>query len=367
MKKSLLAFLFSVSVLAVLGPRDEAEGQVGKKPMPKQPVHGTPSVLPVFPSGQPGKNTIPADLQLPDNLQHPLKVPKGSTIGGTPKFPGDPGHTVFTPKPLAGAKFTPAMEFHKNMFAALGKNGTTNKYVKTSLAKFGPQALLIQNNMHKHYHVDQWFAPNWWLNHPCGCPPWHYSHHYHKHPHWWWFQTPNWTVCTDWVVYDWTCPFYYDCGVNVLYRDNFVYVNSVSVASAQDYAYQAYQLAEVVAPPPERKIEFLPLGVYALASSRQALDSDLVLQLAVTPQGEFSGTLYNRGTDSTVPVAGRVHPETQRVAIQLSEKKDLVLDTGFQNLTLDHSCVFMHFGNLETGTWLTQTWFLVRLPPLPKE
>jgi hypothetical protein len=370
MKQSILAFLFlfSVSVLAVLGPREKAEGG-GKKGSPRtsKPVYGTPSANPHIPSVHQGLPvTSGPDFHLPANLGGPI-VPKipGGPVFSLPRDSG--GQTFYRPQLPKGTKILSAMEFHHNVSTALLKEPTTKLYVKNSLTKFQPQAMLIKNNMHKHYVQGQWFAPNWWLNHHFVYPYWHYFHYYHLHPHWWWWQVPDWIVCNSWVVYPWADPFYYDCGINVVYRDNYVYVNGVLVASAPDYAYQAYQLAAVVPPPPEQKIEWLVLGVYSLASSRGDPDPDLVLQLAVTKKGLISGTLYNRITDITVAVAGRVEPQTQRVAIQLSDKGDLVMDTGFYNLTLPHTCVYMHFGISEMQTWLTQTWFLVRMDPLPIE
>ena len=372
MKKSILAvmFLFSVSVLAFLGPREEAEGQVKKKPdKVPMPITGTPSgrVIPL-PTTVPQFNKSSAlDLHLFDDLKKPLGGSQGSKIGGTFTFPGASNPTVFSPKALSETQFTVPKTFHLNMSNALAKSPINSKDWKTNLAKFQPQASLISGNMHTLNMNHKYFSLAWHMNHPYAYAYWHPFHHHKHHPPWWWFHTPNWTACTDWVIYDWACPIYYNCGVNVVYRDNYVYVNKVQVASFQDYAYQAYQLAEVVPPPPEQKIDYLGLGMYALCSSREALDSDLLLQLAVTNEGLIGGTLYNRSTDVTVAVAGRVESLTQRVAIQLSPKKDLVLGTGFHNLTLSHSCVYMHFGDSTTGTWTTQTWFLVRLPPLTAE
>ena len=75
MKKSTLAFvfLFSVSVLAFLGPREEAEGQVKKKPdkLP-MPVTGTPSgrVIPLPTTAPQFKKNSAIDLHLFDDLKN---------------------------------------------------------------------------------------------------------------------------------------------------------------------------------------------------------------------------------------------------------------------------------------------------------
>jgi hypothetical protein len=385
MKKSILAMLFSVGVLAVLGPPEEAEGP----PLTPVPVHGTPSLNPGIPSVQPRPVTpkiIPStDFHFPDNLHRPLEVPKYpkpivilpqikvepvKVMGSTPSegkglnFPRDSGHMVYRPKLPGEVKATPVKVFDKNVSAALLMHPTKIEYVNTSLKKFQPQALLIKNNMLKHYvqSGSQWFTANWMHNYNSAYPYWHAFHHHKLHPPWWWWQTHDWHTCSSWVSYRWAEPFYYDCGVNVYYRDNFMYLNGVAVASAPDYAYQAFQLAGAPPPPPEQKIEYLPLGVYTLASSRGDPDPDLVLQLAITREGFISGTMFNRTTDTTVAVSGWVDPETQRVAIRLSDTGDLVMETWFYNMTLPHSCVLMHFGILDT-----QIWFLARMDPLPME
>jgi hypothetical protein len=371
MKRSILAFLISVSVLAALGQTEKGEGQAVKKSTPKtttpKVILGTPG-LSLNPSGQIQKSKTSGEIPLPAHLPGPLgpKFPKTGDI--LPGFEGlelphtSEGHTVYELKLPKGTTGLSAKEFHTRVSAAILKEPTKKAYVKTSLKKYQTQAMSIKKNMHAHHMQGHWFAPDWWPNHHFVYPYWHYYHHYHLHPIWWWWQVPVWIDCNCWMVFRWEDYFYYDCGINVVYRNNFVYVNDVLVASAPDYAYQAFQMAAVVPPPPEQKLEWMPLGVYSLASSRGDLDPNLVLQLAVTKEGLISGTLYNRSTDVTVAVAGRVEPETQRVAIQLSEKGDLVMETGFYNLSLPHTCVFMHFGILQT-----QTWFLVRMDPLPKE
>jgi hypothetical protein len=363
MKPSIWAFLFSVTALVVSIPTENVEGQAVKKTTTK-PVVGTPSVNPHIGPLPKTKITFPGDVPLPGHLPGPLRPKFPKTVGPLTgvkglDFPHDLGHSVLQmPK---GSKVLSANKFHKNVSAAILKEPTTKMYVKNSLKKFQMQASSIKNNMHMHHMQGHWFAPNWWTTHHFVYPHWHYFHYYHLHPHWWWWQVPTWIDCNCWLVFRWEDYFYYDCGINVVYRDNNVYVNGVLVASAPEYAYQAFQLAKVVPPPPEQKLEWMPVGVYALASSRGDLDPNLVLQLAVTKEGLISGTLYNRSTDVTVAVSGRVDSQTQRVAIQLSEKGDLVMDTGVYNLSLPHTCVYMHFGILQT-----QSWFLVRMDPLPK-
>ena len=254
--------------------------------------------------------------------------------------------------------------FPKNVSAALVVNPTKIANVNTSLKKFHPQALLIKNNMHKHFvqNGSQWFTANWMHNHHSAFPYWNAFHHHKLHPDWWWWKTCDWDACSSWVSYKWADPFYYDCGVNVYYRDNYFYLNDVAVASAPDHAYQAFQLPGKDPPPPEQTTKILPMGVYTLASSRNDTDPDMIMQLVVTQEGFLSGTLFNRGTDKTVIVSGWMEPESQRVALRVTDTGDVVMETSCFNMFCSHSCVFMHFG-VEN----TQIWFLTRMDSLQME
>ncbi|HLN28161.1 MAG TPA: hypothetical protein VK395_10495 [Gemmataceae bacterium] len=366
----LLAFLAGCCIMWETATADPGGGKPPPHPLPPTPsFKPAPHIV--------GHKVTPhpasSDFHLPENFHAlgPLPkvtLPKGPSFGGGTldlkglNLPHESGLLAYQPKLPSGFKPISGMEFHKNLSGAMLKHPTKIDDVNLSLKKFHSHTLLVKKNLHKHYLMNPWFAQNWWLNHNFVYPYWHYFHHFHLHPPWWWWQHAAWIDCIHWMVYDWGDPFYYDCGVNILYRDNWVYVNDVAVATSIDYAYQAFQLAAVPPPPPEENLEWMPLGVYTLASSRMDPDPDLILQLALSKGGLISGTLYNRTTNVTVAVSGRVEPQTQRVAIQLSDNGDIVMDTGFYNLTLPYSCVFMHFGVLQT-----QTWFLVHLDPLPKE
>ena len=209
-------------------------------------------------------------------------------------------------------------------------------------------------------HQYEWFNQGWWGPRLAGAgfPYWHYSHYFGGRPYLDWWRPLSWLAVAGWYGAQWGPPLYYDYGGNVVYRDNSVYINDVPVATQQEFANQAFDLASELLPPPQQQLEWMPMGVFALASSKDDRQPKHVLQLAITKQGFISGTLFNTATQKSIAAEGHVDPATQRVAIRFPEKADFVLETGMYNLTQEQTPVLVHF-----GTQSTQTWYLVRLPP----
>ena len=151
----------------------------------------------------------------------------------------------------------------------------------------------------------------------------------------------------------------YDYGATVVYRDNYVYVDNKQVATTEAYYQQAETIAESVPQDLDTdKVEWMPLGVFALASE-DGEDTGMVLQLAVSKKGVIAGTFYNETSDKSRPVEGMVDRDSQCAAWQFAdgENQDLVMETGIYNLTQDEATALVHFGADQT-----QTWLLIRLP-----
>jgi hypothetical protein len=158
-----------------------------------------------------------------------------------------------------------------------------------------------------------------------------------------------------------TQPVFYDYGTggNVVYQDNSVYIGGEQVATASDFAESAAALATVPPPPSEEeaaKVEWMPLGTFALSTGKDDKEPSRVVQLAVNKAGIVSGTLFNYQTDQTNAIQGQVDKETQRVAIRIGESENLVLETGLYNLTQNEAPALIHFGKDKTENYL-----LVRL------
>ncbi|TWT40746.1 hypothetical protein Pla111_31640 [Botrimarina hoheduenensis] len=224
----------------------------------------------------------------------------------------------------------------------------------------------VRHGWGHHHHAGRWFNNSWWLGHPHALCGWHY--HYWNHSHGWnyWWTVPTWSAVTNWFTWSqpqtvWSQPVYYDYGVggNVVYEGDSVLVGGTQVASREEFAMSAMDLATVEPPATEEEAaeaEWMPLGTFAVSTDERDTDPNLTLQLAVNRDGIVAGTLYNVQTDDATSVQGAVDQQTQRVAIRFGENDELVAETGLYNLTQEEAPVLVHFGPEKTENYL-----LVRL------
>ncbi len=165
-------------------------------------------------------------------------------------------------------------------------------------------------------------------------------------------------------MWSWNQPVIYDYGTNVVYRDNYVYVDDQQVATTVEYYEQAEAIADSIPEDVnEEQIEWMPLGVYAIAEEG-GIDNGMLVQLAVSKEGIIAGTFYNDATDDGRPLEGMVDRETQRAAWRFADGKnsDIVMETSIYNLTQDETTALVHFGGDQT-----QNWLMVRLPEQNEE
>jgi hypothetical protein len=227
----------------------------------------------------------------------------------------------------------------------------------------------------RHYgHHHNYFGNNWWGNHYCGLGGWHYHRWGHSHPWNYWWTVPAWGTVNTWFNWSapatvWAEPVYYDYGTggNVTYENNNVYIGGEPVATTDEFAMSAMDLATV--PPPESEeqaaeTEWMPLGTFAVSTDAKDTQPSMTVQLAVSKDGIVSGTLFNMDTDQAQAIQGQVDKETQRVAFRIGESENVVAETGLYNLTQDEAPVLVHFGTESNANYL-----LVRLdePEEPME
>ena len=252
---------------------------------------------------------------------------------------------------------------------AIGNNNRRNDFDVRSNRwnNWGGQVRNQWNYGHRH---DDWFNRDWWRRHPPrpGCwHPWRSVNVNVYRPGVWWV-APTWAATTSWFTWPttttvWSQPVAYDYGEggNVTYQDNRVYVNGTEVASADEFAQSAMDLATVEPPASEEeaeKAEWLPLGTFAVSSGEKDVSPDRSVQLAVSRDGIVAGTLYDARTDKSEDVQGSVDRETQRVAVRVGDSDTVVAETGLYDLTLDEAPLLVHF-----GTERTEEYLLVRLDP----
>lgn len=224
----------------------------------------------------------------------------------------------------------------------------------------------VRNSWQYYHHHNAWFSGNWWNTHYCPMGGWHYYYWPNNYPLAYWWTATAWPKLLGWMVWTntataWQQPIYYDYGFggNVTYENNYVYIGGTRVATANEFAQSAMNLA-TVAPPPSDQVaaqaEWMPLGTFAVSTNQRDTSPSLIVQLAVNRDGIVSGTLYNTQTDQTQAVQGQVDKETQRVAMRIGESENVVIETGLYNLTQDEAPVLFHYGPDRTENYL-----LVRL------
>jgi len=201
-----------------------------------------------------------------------------------------------------------------------------------------------------------YFGPRFWATHNVFFPGRYAYFWWGARPAWYWWTWYPWQRYASWGGWGWNAPYYYDYGSggNVVYTNDGVYVNDQLVGTSADYAASAAALASVDpnAISANAEGEFLPLGTFAVSTSMDEKDPVRVIQLAVDKNGIVTGTMFNRETDKTYPVVGRVDKGTQRVAFTIGDNKDVVLETGLFNLTQEQTPVLVHNGPDQNETYL---------------
>jgi hypothetical protein len=183
-------------------------------------------------------------------------------------------------------------------------------------------------------HAAAWVAPRW------VAPVW---------------AVPAWATVSSFVGVT-APPANYDYGSTVVINDNSVYVNGEPAGTAADYAAQAAAIADTGrAAQPAESDEWQPLGVFGMIQEGEQV-AQRIFQLGVNKAGLIRGNYYDSVADNTLPVYGSVDKATQRVAWSIGDKKDIVFESGLNNLTQEESTVLVHYGKDRT-----QQMMLVRL------
>ena len=196
--------------------------------------------------------------------------------------------------------------------------------------------------------------------------PFGYFNYWGYRPWGYWWGSPGWVGINNWYGGNggyggWSSPYYYDYGVggNVVYSSGNVIVDGQNVGSAADYAQSAAALAAIDPNdvPSQKTADWLGLGTFAIVAATDGDKTDELaptryIQLAIDKNGFVSGTLYNKTTDKTFGLAGRVDKDTQRMAFSVDDSQDIVFETGLYNLTQDQTPVLVHFGPDKSETFV---------------
>lgn len=160
----------------------------------------------------------------------------------------------------------------------------------------------------------------------------------------------TWSGLNAWFGTDWPAN-YYDYGDTITYQDDNVYYNGQPVATAEQYSQVGTNLADQGQAAVPQDAQWLPLGVFGLLEPGQTT-ATMTVQLAVDKQGIVRGNYYNLADKDTLPIHGAVNKSTQRIAWTIGDNKNMVLDTGLDNLTKDETTVLVHYGTQKTDQWM---------------
>lgn len=177
-------------------------------------------------------------------------------------------------------------------------------------------------------HAAAWAAPRWVVGYNLWAPP-------------------VWGTVAAFVGVS-APPVAYDYGSTVVVNDTSVYVNGEPVATPEEYATQATEIADAGrAAKPADEDEWQPLGVFGLVKFEDTV-AQRIFQLAVNKAGVVRGNYYDTVADATTPVYGSVDKTSQRVAWSIGDKKTIVFETGLSNLTKYECNVLIHYGKERT-------------------
>ncbi len=168
---------------------------------------------------------------------------------------------------------------------------------------------------------------------------------------WWGYATAG--ALTGWMVGGLNQqPVYYDYGTNLYYEGDNVYYDGQVVSTADEYAQQAQEIASNVPEVDPEKVEWLPLGVFALTENEGSVeDSTMFLQLAISKEGIIAGTFQNTATDKSFEVEGAIDNKSQRAAWGPVGESWPIMETGIYNLTENEAGALLHFEDGQTQQW----------------
>ena len=191
-----------------------------------------------------------------------------------------------------------------------------------------------------------------------------------------WQENPGWTAWAVTRPFAWAIgirsevgaamsgePTSYSYGEDIYYADDQVYSGDEPIATTEEYAEQAEEIATTAPSAEPEQGDWLPLGVFAITQDGQASGAEpsLYMQLAISKQGVISGTLKNTLTGKVQSLEGMADKESQRAAWGVVDQERPIMETGLSNLTQDTSPALIHFADGQT-----QQWLMVRIPE-PKQ
>lgn len=190
------------------------------------------------------------------------------------------------------------------------------------------------------------YGPGYWGRYP------NYRYHWNRYNNNWWAFATAGAVTSWWLNGINRQPVYYDYGTNIYYEGDQVYYQGNPVGTPEEYSQQAQTIAESAPNVDPNDVEWLPLGVFAIAENEGSVENAILyLQLAISKEGLIGGTFQNTLTEDSFEVEGTVDKESQRAAWGPIGKQWPIMETGLYNLTENEAGALVHFENGQTQQW----------------
>ncbi len=194
------------------------------------------------------------------------------------------------------------------------------------------------------FNASNVYRPQWWRDHPETWVPsgWIAGAAWHPTP---------WGAIAEFCGYGNAAPISYNYGVNVTAQNGNVFVDGQNVGSTGDFSLQAAKIAQAgAAAEASPTDQWQPLGVYAMVRDEQQ-HPQLIVQLAINPQGILRGNYIDELTESTLPIRGAVDKATKRAAWMVGSNKQTVMEAGLSDLTDPETPALIH-KNGKTDHWI---------------
>ena len=131
----------------------------------------------------------------------------------------------------------------------------------------------------------------------------------------------------------------------------------MGAATARELAAAGAQLLQQKVDAQEAdKLEWLPLGVFALCKSEEG-DPTMFLQIAISREGIVAGSFANTTNNENLSVQGGADRESTRLAVTIGNQDDVVVETGLYSVTEQQASALVHY---QDGT--RENWLLVKMP-----
>lgn len=283
------------------GPRGGG-GRAGPSPAPRSaPANGRPMQQP-----QPGRSL---DAGRPGNAGPGPAVGRGPDVG-----PGADAARIAEPGRPAGAAGPRSVEDFIGARPAAARPGASQARVNSMQTALAGRT--------------QPFTGAWYAEHPNA---WRYTHPYAD----WWVVAGAAGLGT-WLGYS--------------VAASSATATATTTATGTTASASASATAAASAPPAD--LEWLPLGVFAVAP-RGIEQAHIYQQLAVSRKGELKGNSYDAVSDAVQPLTGTIDRETRKASWKVGT--GATFETTLDALLEPPSTVAM-----KTGT-ISQTWDLVRM------